>query len=264
MEQLIFVGVLLLFSILEAVARKGKAGQGEGDFPPPDLPQEPRKRPVPRTEAPVGRTPPTYDEDPSFDDAAEEGRTKPEYTRPYGTASRAEGEGGSEGLIPADVWEEIQALARGDVPRPAQTPEKAPRQARPVPTRRPPVPAPRKRPPAPSPAPAPVEDAPARSRAPRAVRPLPPPEATGEESTVAAGTGAHAVHLTHPELGTPVAGRLTIYAGDTPRERGSEDVDVVRRLLSGGPHRLRQAVILQELLGPPVSLRDEEAGAREP
>lgn len=261
MEQLIFVGVLLLFSILEAVARKGKAGQGEGDFPLPDLPQEPRPRPAPRPRSAQDPRLPTYDEDPSFDDAAEgDGGVRAEYTRPYGTVPREEREAGSsEGLIPADVWEEIQALARGDLPRSAEAPEKAPRKPRPAPTRRPPATAPRSRPTPPVPA----EDVPVRSRAPRAVRPLPPPEAAEAESTVAAGTGTHPVHLTHAGLGTPVGERLSIYAGDVPRERRSEDVDVVRRLLSGGPHRLRQAVILQELLGPPASLRDEEAGGRE-
>jgi len=67
----------------------------------------------------------------------------------------------------------------------------------------------------------------------------------------------HAVHLTHPKYGTAVGGRLTGFAEDARVPVSSPDGMAVRQMLRGGPSRLRQAVILQELLGPPVGLREE-------
>jgi len=106
-EQLIFVGVIILFSILEAVARKGKERQGGGgDFPVPDEAPRPAPRPRPAPEArsgpdPARSGPPAYDHDPTYDDRVEGRPTRPRTT--------------SEGLIPADVWDEIQRIDRKSV-----------------------------------------------------------------------------------------------------------------------------------------------------
>lgn len=228
MEQLIFIGIILLFSMLEAVARKKKES-GEG--PAPEAPRQSLPEVVlPRR--PEGRAPevrvPSYDEDPSFDDAANAGsRGGPARVRPT-----------SEGLIPADVWEEIQAMARG-APAPVRNAPPAP-----------PAPAPRR--------------APAPTSARRTSRPPAPPmslearkgrpPAVPEVDVV---VPEHAVHLTHAAYGKPVQDRLTGF-DDTHKPRGlSVEAVALRRVLRGGGAPLRQAILLQEILGPPVSLKDD-------
>jgi hypothetical protein len=67
----------------------------------------------------------------------------------------------------------------------------------------------------------------------------------------------HSPHLTHPKYGKPVHDRVT-GLGDDPRARGlSADSKALRSVLRGGGAGLRQAVLLQEILGPPVSLKDD-------
>jgi hypothetical protein len=69
------------------------------------------------------------------------------------------------------------------------------------------------------------------------------------------------VHATHPKLGRPVQERLTRL--DTPADhRAAPDPDVLeaRAMLTGGRSALRRAVILSEVLGPPVSMREDPAG----
>lgn len=256
MEQLIFVGVIVLFSILEAIGRKKKmehGGEGEvGEVPPP--PPTSRRREMPAPVGPPGGPagPASYDDDASYDEKAGAGRS-------------------SEGLIPADIWEEIAALARGEVP-PSRAPEpSSPRMPPPAPT---PAPAPAPRPaPAPpsgtgprtpqprtpskarpgegrrSARPAPTAPAPIRGR--RAVTPGPTPEPALEELRE-----AHPLHATHPGMGEPVRDRLTAPA-EASRDRVQAEVAEVRRLLrSGSTASLRKAVILSEVLGPPPGLRD--------
>ena len=238
MEQLIFIGIILLFSILEAVARKKREGaEGTAPAPPGGAPEvRPPRVPEPH--------PPSYDQDPSFDDAAVEGsRGGPGR----GTMSR-EGSGGqggrtsSEGLIPADVWEEIQAMARGG---------KAPVRAASPPKPAPPPTEAAARVPVPTPARVPRAVPPPMSTAARKTRPTTVPEV---DAVVVA---EHAVHLTHPKYGKPVHDRLTGF-GDDPHARGlSADSKALRSVLRGGGAGLRQAVLLLEILGPPVSLRDD-------
>lgn len=254
MEQLIFVGIIVLFSILEAVARKGKERQDGGEVelpePPVGLPD-----PGPRRRAGRGSTPPSYDDDPSFDDAVK-GRVEGE-----GASRPPRARSGSEGLIPADVWEEIQALARGELPgteAPVPPKPRAPAPSAPSP----PVPAPggerqprqaerRPQPPARRPSP-PVR---VEKPTPRPTKPMP----SAPPAPVAEGTPGHPVHLSHAAYGTPVRGRLT--AAATSRVDGPPaEARGARTLLAGGPEALRQAVILQELLGPPVALRGDRFG----
>jgi hypothetical protein len=130
---------------------------------------------------------------------------------------------GSEAMIPGDIWEEIAGLARGRMRQLETQPEAPPP---------PPVPA------------TPPATLPARlgwgKRTPKVGQP-------------------HRVHLSHAEYGTDPSSR-TRSAHDQidPLARGlSADVKAVRKQLRHGRHALRQAVILQEVLGPPVSIRPE-------
>lgn len=272
MEQLIFVGIILLFSILEAVARKGRAKQGGEEAPP--LPEEPHQRrpraePRHRGEPHPGTVPRSYDEDPSFDEAArgDEARYRPEPAAREAPAAEApRSRTGSEGLIPADVWDEIQRMARGELPGPQQAP--------------PPLPAPR---PAPPPR-RPVEDRAPETRStarPRPSRPKPsgkakptqragastaqartgkalgrPAEPTPEAAPAAEGTTDHPVHLAHQAFGTAPSQRAGIPLEGRP---AVDRATALRKLLlSEQRDSLRHAVVLQEVLGPPPGLRERE------
>jgi hypothetical protein len=240
MEQLVLVLIILGFSILEAVSRRRKQGQGGAETEAPPVPgqweQEARPEARPR---PL----PSYDDDPSFDDAVEgHARTRTEedfHVRVGDGTTRAPRS--SEDLIPRDIWEEIAALARGEAPTaprrpPAQTiPEGLPT-PRPVP-RGIPVPGRPERP-------GKVEVEAKQGRAPA--------------STPARRRASHPVHATHPQMGRPVSERLTP-AAHRPASgpRPNEEVTAVRKLLAGGSASLRQAVILQEILGPPASGRGD-------
>lgn len=124
MEQLIFIGLLVAFSVLDAVARKRRS-QGE----PVEVPHDPEPRQVP---APGRRGREVHSRVPrdpgpirSYDDEIEEEAPAP---RPEPVRS-------SEGMVPAEIWEEIQRLAGGGGPvsRPRPQPRPTPR-ARPQPS----------------------------------------------------------------------------------------------------------------------------------
>jgi hypothetical protein len=140
---------------------------------------------------------------------------------------------------PTSIGEEIAGLAReAKVELPAPRPKPRPRlpQTQLPQERR--VPGPRK--------PAP-RAAPARSR------PAPP-------SPAFEGTPAHAVHLSHVSYGSDPSERArSAEDGLDPLARSlSADAAAVRRQLRGqGAHALRQALILQEVLGPPVASRPD-------
>ncbi len=147
--------------------------------------------------------------------------------------------GGSEGLIPSDVWQEILGLARGTT----QTPE-----SRPAPTD-----AGRGHqeqpstieathgvedftPESPSPEP-PVRDRQPRPSSREFIR-QPSPAALKRKEAAASSAGA---------TRTPALG-----------ERGREGQGARAQLFgSGSVEELRKAIILQEVLGPPLALRDE-------
>jgi len=123
MEPLVIIAILVLFSMLDAVARKQRQARppkGEGAAPP-NAPRPQQVRDGPR----------------SHDDEIE-AEVQPQATTPTS----------SEELLPADLWEEIRRLAQGRAP--AQ-PVPAPRPRRQPPATRSPDPAPRRskqRPPA--------------------------------------------------------------------------------------------------------------------
>jgi hypothetical protein len=201
-EQLIFIGVLVVFSILNEIAKKKKAealakqqGEGAGELTPEEL---------------------DWMFDPVVEDVAD---AEGQGDNP-GRAGATSAGSGAEGVIPRNVWEEIAALASG-APLPPPAPAEPPTPVKPV-------------------APEPV----------RAER-LPPERGPARP--------AHEVHQAHAKYGTPVSQRLRPL--DTPEmhrvDARSREVRDTLALLEGGRESLRQAVILQEVLGPPVSLRDE-------
>jgi len=205
MEQLIFVAIIVIFSILDSVARTKKKRQGGGPLPPPEEWEPAEWEPE--------------------EERAEEVKPLPEYTQPYGSAeeSKRPAPKGSEGMIPQDLWEEIAGLARGRIPQ---------------------------QPPAPKPAPP-------RPAPPRSAPPRPAPRT---EAIPARPVETHSVHRAHEGFGTDPSSRAR------SREDGLDplafklgvDADSARhQLLSRDRHALRQAVILQEILGPPAALRSD-------
>jgi len=198
MDNLVLVGVIVLFTILDGIAKKKKkealARQQGQDPHVPTLEDSEWKW------EPVGEDLQSYDDDPSFDDDADAEPQPASLSPPPG-----------QGVIPRDVWEEIAALASGSpLPVPAPTP------------------------------PAPVVVAERR-----------PTRGTDRPE--------HRAHDAHAKYGTPMSGRLRPM--DTPAMHQtkalSDEVRLVRNLLGGGGASLRQAIILQEVLGAPVSLRDD-------
>lgn len=208
MEELIFFGLIIFFSLIDGLVRKRKQQQGGpieeqvddwvlADEPPP---------PGPRGEVS------SYDGGPSYDDAYDDpsipGSPRREYVEAYGgreperTAQR----------VPSDVWEEIARLAQGREAPPQPVPSSFPTR---TPIRRTEV-------------------------------------GTGAE---VGSRPEHAIHLSHAGYGTDPSSRAPaeLPPGDAPE---SADVRAVKRQLAGGRSQLRRAVILQELLGPPVSMRE--------
>ena len=229
MEELIFFAVIIFFSIIESIARSRKKQQGGR----PQIPEEWEvEEPTPgwRPQRPVETTTATYDADASYDEieldeAPDSRETLPEYSRPQGTS---EGRGvparsGSERMVPADIWEEIAGLARGRMRQLETEPE------------------------TPAPLPAPK---------------IPPATASGRAAwgkrTPRVGQ-QHRVHMSHAGYGTDPSSRAqSAHDGMDPLARKlSADVRAVRQQLRRGRHALRQAVILQEVLGPPASMRPE-------
>ena len=94
MEQLIFFGIIIAFSIAESIARsrRAKAQKEAGEGAEPERFEWAQTLP---SEAEL----PTYDDDPSYDDRTRSQTAQPE--RPEGGESAA------------DVWAEIAGLASG-------------------------------------------------------------------------------------------------------------------------------------------------------
>ena len=234
MGELIFFAVLILFSILESVARQRKQREegGGGDGAPEPNSSRRDRRPE------------------------RSGRASPRAGAERGEAA--------ETMLPADLWEEIQGLASGRLP-----------DSRPEPTRRPRKPGRtgRRLPEGP-----PRPTVPERGRASVARRPPTEEEAhtlerldvepTGDEIRspevgvdrwTPSTQGAHPIHGTHRDYGTDPSGRVTSELDWRPPVSGNPNAKRVRALLrgSGGTDALKQAVMLQEILGPPASMKDD-------
>ena len=228
MEELIFFAVIIFFSIIESIARKRKQQSGQPQLPEEWEPEEPQPEWRPDRQRqewrPQGRAPasrpspmPTYDAEPSYDEI------EPDEV----AGSRKTAGPGSEGMIPSDIWEEISGLARGRM----REMETRPEPSRPAP-----------------PAPMPPPKVPPATTSAR--------DAWGKRTPRG---GQHRVHLSHAGYGTDPSSRAPS-AHDTVdplARRLSADVRAVRRSLRGGRHALRQAVVLQEVLGPPASMHPE-------
>jgi len=214
MEQLIFFAVIIIFSIIESVARSRKKRMG-GQLPPPqDWESDEPERDWSREP-----TTATYDAEPSYDEVQLGGES------PSNEGARR---AGSEGMIPSDIWEEIAGLARTRM-------EQLEKPAPPQPT----APPPRR-----------------AGGITRAGGVTPP----GRAPTPPRVPAQHRVHRAHAGYGTDPSSRArSAQDGLDPLARTvSLDIASVRRQLRlGGRHALRQAVILQEILGPPASMRPE-------
>jgi hypothetical protein len=221
MEELIFFAVIIVFSIIESMARsRQKKRTPQVPQTPAEWQWEPEKEETPDRvtyeaesgfdEEPAVEERPTFDAEPSFDDVVSTRRSRDDVQPPQ-RARRAPATS-SESMINADLWEEIAGLGRGRAPTPAET---TPPPARPLPTR------------APRPAPAHEE---------------------------------HVVHRSHVGFGSDPSERARSEQDglDPLARRSSADASAVRQQLRTlGMHALRQAVILHEVLGPPVSTRPD-------
>lgn len=206
MEQLILLAIIVIFSIIDSVARTNKKKR-QGSVPAPSGGTRPEWQPDERE--------PSYDEV-AVESASQEPTTLPRYTKPYGSTrvQKRETPTSSEGMVPADIWQEIQGLARGRPPV-----RKAP-------------------PPPPPPPPAPVEVAPVSRRAMPSSR----------------------IHRSHAAYGTDPSKRARSEQDglDPMRATLGRDAASARRQLKGHKkHALRQAVILQEILGRPAAMRGD-------
>jgi hypothetical protein len=217
MEQLIFIGLIILFSIIESISRKRKQQSGQPQLPEEWEPTE--WKPVePRRERRPDRA------RQSSTTTREGARSHGEITVDEPTPSRRTMRSGSEAMIPTELWEEIAGRARGGLETKPAPPEPAPP---------PPVAAPK------------VPPSTASARA-----------AWGRRTP---RVGQHRPHTAQAEYGTDPSSRTPSPHDiiDPLARKLSADVRAVRRQIRGGRHALRQAVILQEVLGPPASMRPE-------
>jgi hypothetical protein len=232
MEELIFFAVIIFFSIIESIARSRKKQAGGPTQLPEEWRPEERERDW-RSET----TTATYDAERSYDDVeldeADSAEVIPEPSQPRSTGTPR----GSEGMIPSDIWEEIAGLARGRV----EDLERRQQARRGTPSK---------------PMPPPRTTDPHRSGE---VTRAGPPTAPRRTMAVLSPPAEHRVHLAHAEYGTDPSERArSRHDGLDPLARRlSADVRSVRNQLRLGRHALRQAVILQEVLGPPASMRPE-------
>jgi hypothetical protein len=245
-EQLIFIGVILAFSVLEAIARGIKQRkQRQGGSPVP-MPEEPAAEAKPRhwEQWRGGRGEvqeqevPTYDSE-LKDEVFDELRGGPRARRGEPVSS--------EDLIPPEVWEEILGMSPGGRPAPREgprtpplprraPPERPARTARPAPQARPP-----RSPPRPERRPA-AEGTPTRPATKAAAPSLPPPPVPRPAArlpTTRLAEGRRELEVTR-SAGSAVAQEV-LAARQMLKARGS----------------LREAAILLEVLGTPASLRDD-------
>ncbi len=224
--ELLFVIIFIVFSVLEALGRKKKAGRTGTGAPGP----RPRRSPREASEGPAA------------------------------SRKSAEGDEGSQGLIPEDVWEEILGLARGTPPEIEREEREEPdsrHPGRPLPDPEgqtleeiPPFEA-RSLEPL-EPRPEPRRDAPAAPDIPRERVEMPPVPGSRVESlpslaaTEVGGDAEVGAGVDIGSLGATLAARRRPGPGRLRR-------DLFR---GGSVAELRRAVVLKEVLGPPVGLQE--------
>ena len=256
MEELIFFAVIIFFSIAESIVRKKKAGrtEGSGGASRPD-PSEPLEQQFEWTNNPPDL--PTYDGDPSYDegpsydeqlsyDERGEGAPQPRHAAP----SEMSRSSSADTMLPGGLMEELADLVvvraeqewvrRSGVQRERARTVKTSEQSPPLP-------------------------APTRTSSSRTRVPAPPRSRTPRSKVVGRSAGRqgseHPVHEAHAGYGTDPSERARSEQDglDPLKWELSKDARAVRaQLLSHGDSGLRQAVILQEVLGPPVSMRDDD------
>jgi len=237
--ELIFFVLIVLFSILESVARKRKEGQEKGGG------AEER-----RGDGGSGR--------PGRQRGGERSAPDPHSEREGAPVSED-----STGMIPDDLWAELEDMLGagsrqpgGEEGRevgsldPGGAPSSAPgEEAEPVGYADRTSPSPSE----PSPRPAGVPSTATSRKAPRPPVGLPSP---GEP---------HPVHRSHIGFGTDPSERAAVEAAAAPTAKSPlqhEKTDRLRAVLRGerGREAVREAVLLREILGPPVALRGPVTG----
>lgn len=224
MEELIFFGVLILFSILDAVAKKKRKQQMEAEEAEAGTPEDGSGRWEGMS---------TY-EAPEIEADGRDTTLSP-YAGPSADDGPGGGSGGSEGLVPRDIWAEIGALARGErptVPGPgSDDPWAGPSAAEPEISR---------------------SDVPATS-------PIRRSQVGRREVGRGGGVADHPIHRSHADYGTDPSERASVPA-TVSGGPGREVREVRRALVEGGRGAARRAVILHEVLGPPLAYRKEDPG----
>jgi hypothetical protein len=248
MEDIFFILVFVAIAVIQGIGQKRrqeakKRQQGQTGAPP---------RPPPRPGAEAGAGP----------------GSEPIRAERSGSARKPES---SEGLIPSEVWEEILGLARGGPlppkrppasPKSEAPPEEVtgrglaevpqPRAGRPDATRTAPTPRPREisdRDRSERPRGIPERDrtprprSPEMIRSPAEIRPVRAQESRPSRAPVPAA-------IASGEVGT--AGEV----GESAAPQGEGRSPLFG---DGSVEELRKAIILKEVLGPPLSLRDERA-----
>ncbi|NNM05114.1 MAG: hypothetical protein HKO65_08435 [Gemmatimonadetes bacterium] len=218
---LFFWLIIFAVAVLQGIGqRKKKSGQKPGPLAGQGGPGSPRPRPAQR---------------------------RPESPSEASTLATAQKprQGGtdksSEGMIPSEVWEEILGLAQGKPPKPKPSPPVL-RDEDPGPARSEEPQPPRERPSS------------ERERAPMVARRETRPAPREREFPKSHGAGA-ALHETEP---SDVASRLPVAAGPEERAGGEKAASPRSRLFGdGSPEELRKAIILKEVLGSPLALREE-------
>lgn len=228
MDPLFFIAIIVIFSILDSIARKRRTGTQ-----PPEVPPE---RESPRTEERLGV--PTYDAGPSYDEIGIEEEEEEERERAQASPES------SETLVPRDLWEEIAGLMT--TAQKSREPKPSARSSSQPPTRRSGA------------RPTPPLKRPRLTRRPRALEPR-----RSAQPSVSHGRAimpGERVHQSHREYGTDPSERSrSEQDGLDPlaRSLGADESTARQQLRGRSRHALRQAIILQEVLGPPAALRPD-------
>ena len=219
MDGLVFLVVIVLFSLLEGVLRKQKAGR----MLPPGQSPEDELHEFTQEEADL----PSYDDDPSYDDQPSHDDRLADYHSPTermalgpGPSQVAPQVGPSESdALTKQLWEEIAGHAAGSS-------VVSPTSEQPVAVVR-------------------------RSEA---------TDVSRRPSREVPGRPEHFVHRSHAGYGTDPSSRAPSEQDgvDPLAQRLGADAGAVHALFAGrDTHALRQAIILQEVLGPPAALRGD-------
>lgn len=242
MEELIFFAVIIFFSIIESIARSRKQRKGGGTIEEsPTEDQDPAEWEfewAPESPAEL----PTYDQEPSYDDLVTRSGTVPPPA-PRGVESRTPS---SRTLLSGGLLEELAGMAgklEAERERMEQGEARASREeeeARAEEQRQWAEQEERER---------------AKRRAPRESR-----STAAVHRRPARPRPTHLVHKSHAEYGTDPSERSrSEQDGLDPLARTlSADAKAIRRQLrNDSKSALRQAVIFQEVLGPPKAMRED-------